>query len=277
MYRAAAGDPPPPQPPRAELTPKERRQKDRDSARRARRKGYPVGLTSPTLDRWWGETATTNAPTATAGAGAQQQIATMSGEQAVAFFSRAGLPTGERTKQPRTPYKTHPQPTAPNARSAFSPSMRKPARLSLTHTPPPAPAPAPAPPPPPGSEALVTIWELAKSGRRGEPAVGPAGTRSPRHPTYLAPAFRAGGIKSTMHIREVHANRAGGGDEDVQWVTRSGPRAFARGSHLGGQGESLVPPYTRGSVPLSHPRFNLAQVASDDAASSICRAPTPRG
>ena len=119
MYRAAAGDPPP-QPLRAELPPKERRQKDRDSARRARRKGYPVGLTSPTLDRWWGETATTNAPTATAAAAAQQ-IATMSGEQAVAFFSRAGLPTGERPKQPRTPIK--PAPNRRHPAHAFSPPI----------------------------------------------------------------------------------------------------------------------------------------------------------
>ena len=42
---------------------------------------------------------------------------------------------------------------------------------------------------------------------------------------------RAGGIKGAAHIREVDANRARRGHEDIRWVARPGPRASARGSH----------------------------------------------
>jgi hypothetical protein len=37
----------------------------------------------------------------------------------------------------------------------------------------------------------------------------------------------------------------------LRWITRPDPCALARGSSLGGQGESLVPHCTRGSVSLS--------------------------
>ena len=70
---------------RVALSDAARRRKDRDAARRARRKGYAAGLTSTLVDAYWREAtesvgnrrvAPPNAPV------------TMSGEQAVAF-SRA--------------------------------------------------------------------------------------------------------------------------------------------------------------------------------------------
>jgi len=48
-------------------------------------------------------------------------------------------------------------------------------------------------------------------------------------------------------------SRTGGCDlrgGNLRWITRPGPCALARGSSHGGQGESLVPPHTRGSVSL---------------------------
>ena len=80
---------------RVALSDAARRRKDRDAARRARRKGYAAGLTSTLVDAYWREAtesvgnrrvAPPNAPV------------TMSGEQAVAFFSRSGLPNGEEPR-----------------------------------------------------------------------------------------------------------------------------------------------------------------------------------
>jgi hypothetical protein len=90
-----------------QLSAKVRKAKDKDSQRRARRKHYAQsgGLTSTLLDAWWSECLGLEAsdpPTrgATAGsrsaAGAGNDVKSMSGEQAVAFFSRSGLPTGAR-------------------------------------------------------------------------------------------------------------------------------------------------------------------------------------
>ncbi len=43
--------------------------------------------------------------------------------------------------------------------------------------------------------------------------------------------WRAGGIKGAARIREVDANEARRGHEDIRWVARPVPRASARGSH----------------------------------------------
>jgi hypothetical protein len=105
LYRAS-GDPPPggeSLPPRVVLSAKARRQRDKDSMRRARRKAYPEGLSSVMLDKWWFEVtrapllrqpAAAAAGTSAAGDGAAGDGAAMSGEQAFAFFSRSGLPNG---------------------------------------------------------------------------------------------------------------------------------------------------------------------------------------
>tara|TARA_B110000977_G_scaffold179091_1_gene237351 strand:+ start:28155 stop:28604 length:450 start_codon:yes stop_codon:yes gene_type:complete len=75
-----------------------RRRKDRDAQKRARRKGYAAGLTCAVLDAWWREATDTGS----GGRGTQGQLpgdATMSPEQAKAFFSRTGLPNGKRRRE----------------------------------------------------------------------------------------------------------------------------------------------------------------------------------
>ena len=94
---------------RVALSDAARRRKDRDAARRARRKGYAAGLTSTLVDAYWREAtesvgnrrvAPPNAPV------------TMSGEQAVAFFSRSGLPNGEEPRSRAARAAPGPRPAA---------------------------------------------------------------------------------------------------------------------------------------------------------------------
>jgi hypothetical protein len=80
---------------RVALSDEARRRKDRDAERRARRKGYAAGLTSGLVDAYWREATECVGNRRVAPSPAP---VTMSGEQAVAFFSRTGLPNGE---QPR--------------------------------------------------------------------------------------------------------------------------------------------------------------------------------
>lgn len=80
---------------RVALSEEARRRKDRDAERRARRKGYAAGLTSGLVDAYWREATECVGNRRVAPSPAP---VTMSGEQAVAFFSRTGLPNGE---QPR--------------------------------------------------------------------------------------------------------------------------------------------------------------------------------
>lgn len=117
VYRAAdlaeaAATPGQSTPPRVVLDAKARRQRDKDSMRRARRKNYPSGLTSTTLDEWWSEvtegkkhqkntaaTTTTGSPSPPSRpAGGRDGLAVdvdaMTGEQALGFFSRCRLPRG---------------------------------------------------------------------------------------------------------------------------------------------------------------------------------------
>ena len=51
------------------------------------------------------------------------------------------------------------------------------------------------------------------------------------HQYSIERAWRAGGIKGAAHMREVDANRARTGHEDIRWVARPDPRASARGLH----------------------------------------------
>ena len=60
-------------------------------------------------------------------------------------------------------------------------------------------------------------------------------------------AWRAGGIKGAARIRDVDANEARRGHEDIRWVARPVPRASARGSHHTGAKATL---YTRETVSL---------------------------
>lgn len=101
VYRAAGDAPLGQSPPRVALSAKARRQRDKDSMRRARRKKYPTGLTSTLLDEWWSEVTqqTSGAPPPRSPVAAEDRTAgatvdAMSGEQAFGFFSRSGLPTG---------------------------------------------------------------------------------------------------------------------------------------------------------------------------------------
>ena len=75
MYRAT--DPRP-----TRLSADERRKRDGDSKRRARRKGYASrgGLSSSLLERWWFEAV------------GDPMKTSLTGDQAVAFFNRVGLP-----------------------------------------------------------------------------------------------------------------------------------------------------------------------------------------
>lgn len=123
VYRAAdlaeaAATPGQSLPPRVVLDAKARRQRDKDSMRRARRKGYPAGLTSTTLDEWWSEVTaakkkrdnTSAAPSTSApsppshanAAAAVVDVDVMTGEQALRFFSRCGLPQGATRRRRAT-------------------------------------------------------------------------------------------------------------------------------------------------------------------------------
>lgn len=146
---------------RVALSDAARRRKDRDAARRARRKGYAAGLTSTLVDAYWREAtesvgnrrvAPPNAPV------------TMSGEQAVAFFSRSGLPNGEEPRSRAARAAPGPRPAAlyPKPRRVcfsgaffFANDARSddatPLKKNIT------------------ADVLATVWELAKSGRKGDP------------------------------------------------------------------------------------------------------------
>ena len=107
VYRAAEAAAPGGQSsrPRVVLDAKARRQRDKDSVRRARRKSYEAGLTSTTLDEFWREAtkAPPDAPSHTsshsnpssAAARVAVDVDVMTGGQAFSFFSRCELPRGE--------------------------------------------------------------------------------------------------------------------------------------------------------------------------------------
>ena len=101
---------------RVALSDAARRRKDRDAARRARRKGYAAGLTSGLLDAYWREATECVGNRRVAPSPAP---VTMSGEQAVAFFSRTGLSNGEET---------HPRATRPAARGTCPAELARPRR-----------------------------------------------------------------------------------------------------------------------------------------------------
>ena len=88
-----------------------RRRKDRDAARRARRKGYAAGLTSGLLDAYWREATECVGNRRVAPSPAPVP---MSGEQAVAFFSRSGLPNGEEPRPRPAPPAPRPPPPPRN-------------------------------------------------------------------------------------------------------------------------------------------------------------------